>query len=34
VEVYAGTDPITGQRHNVIDTIQPGPPAKKDVQRR
>ncbi|WP_252299366.1 tyrosine-type recombinase/integrase [Salinispora arenicola] len=33
VKVYAGTDPITGKRHDLTDTIPPGPTAKKDAQK-
>jgi integrase len=33
VKVYAGTDPITGKRHDLTDTIPPGPTANKDAQK-
>jgi hypothetical protein len=31
-KVYAGTDPITDKRHDLTDTIPPGPTAKKDAE--
>jgi integrase len=33
VKVYAGIDPITGKRHDLTDTIPPGPTANKDAEK-
>jgi integrase len=33
VKVYAGTDPVTGRRHDLTETIPPGPTAQRDAQK-
>ena len=33
VKVYAGTDPITGKRLDLTETIPPGPTAKREAQK-
>ena len=33
MKVHAGTDPITGKRHDLTDTIPTGPTAKRDAQK-
>jgi integrase len=33
VKVYAGTDPVSGRRHDLTETIPPGPTAKRDAQK-
>lgn len=33
VRVYAGTDPLTKKRHNLIDTVPPGPKAWREAEK-
>jgi integrase len=33
VKVYAGTDPVSGRRHDLTETIPPGPTAQREAQR-
>ncbi len=33
VKVYAGTDPVSGRRHDLTETIPPGPTAKREAQK-
>lgn len=33
VRVYAGTDPVTKKRHNLIDTVPPGPKAWREAEK-
>jgi integrase len=33
MKVYAGTDPVSGRRHDLTETIPPGPTAKRDSQK-
>ncbi len=33
VRVYAGTDPITGKRHNLVETVPPGPAAAREAEK-
>jgi integrase len=32
VRVYAGTDPVSGKRHNLVDTVPAGPHARKEAE--
>jgi len=32
VRVYAGTDPVTGKRHNLIEIVEPGPKAWRKAE--
>ena len=33
VKVYAGTDPVSGRRNDLTETIPPGPTAQRDAQK-
>jgi hypothetical protein len=33
MKVYAGTDPVSGRRHDLTETIPPGPTTKRDAQK-
>jgi integrase len=33
VKVYAGTDPVSGRRHDLTETVPPGPTAQRDAQK-
>jgi integrase len=33
VKVYAGVDPVSGRRHDLSETIPPGPKAEREAQR-
>jgi integrase len=33
VRVYAGTDPVSGERHNLVEVIPPGPNAEKEAEK-
>src|SRR3954462_5164408 len=33
VRVYAGTDPVTGKRHNLVEVVPPGPRAEAEAEK-